>query len=159
MAGAHGPVCSPNVPQSLPFLFLQFNDFATPLRHASTTKTIHNNHHVHYSVQNKWPHLFSPHLFDTAPSPHRRINAPSWLLAFAHTQGEAGTPTGGVGGAVVGRNSPVLCAGWVINSVYVCKMTPVLPHLFDTAPSCRISLLVRALVCKSATADHLCEEF
>jgi hypothetical protein len=26
-------------------------------------------------------------------------------------------------------------------------------------PFCRISLLLRALVCKSATADHLCEEF
>jgi hypothetical protein len=33
--------------------------------------------------------------FDTAPSPHRRINAPSLLLGFAHIQGEAGTPTGG----------------------------------------------------------------
>jgi hypothetical protein len=33
--------------------------------------------------------------FDTAPSPHRRINAPSLLLAFAHIEGEAGTPTGG----------------------------------------------------------------
>jgi hypothetical protein len=37
-----------------------------------------------------------------------RINAPSLLLAFAHTQGEAGTPTESVGSAVVGRNSPVL---------------------------------------------------
>jgi hypothetical protein len=45
--------------------------------------------------------------FDTAPSPHRRINAPSLLLAFAHTQGEAGTPTEGVGSAEVGRKSPV----------------------------------------------------
>jgi hypothetical protein len=36
------------------------------------------------------------------------------LLAFAHIQGEAGTPTGGFGSAVVGRNSPVLCAGGVI---------------------------------------------
>jgi hypothetical protein len=57
--------------------------------------------------------------FDTAPSPHRRINAPSLLLAFAHIQGEAGTPTGGVGSAVVGRNSPVLCAGGVL--IYIKK--------------------------------------
>jgi hypothetical protein len=34
-------------------------------------------------------------LANTAPSPHRRIDAPSLLLAFAHVQGEAGTPTGG----------------------------------------------------------------
>jgi hypothetical protein len=47
------------------------------------------------------------------PSPHGRINAPSLLPAFAHTQGEAGTPTGGIWSAVVGRNSPVLCAGGV----------------------------------------------
>jgi hypothetical protein len=40
---------------------------------------------------------------DTAPSPHGRINAPTLLLAFAHIQGEAGTPTGGVGSAMVGR--------------------------------------------------------
>jgi hypothetical protein len=53
--------------------------------------------------------LFIVASFDTAPSPHRRINSPSLLLAFAHVQGEAGTPTGGVGSAVVGRNSPVLC--------------------------------------------------
>jgi hypothetical protein len=33
--------------------------------------------------------------FDTTPSPHGRINAPSWLLAFAHIHGEAGTPTEG----------------------------------------------------------------
>jgi hypothetical protein len=79
----------------------------------------------------------SPHLFDTAPSPHRRINAPSLHLAFAHIQGEAGTPTGGVGSAVVARNSPVLCcAGGVIVSVCKKCMTPVSPHLFDnTAPS------------------------
>jgi hypothetical protein len=72
--------------------------------------------------------------FDTAPSPHRRINAPSLLLAFAHTQGEAGTPSGGVGSAVVGRNnSPVLCAGGVH---FPCKkMTPPIFASFDTAPS------------------------
>jgi hypothetical protein len=56
-------------------------------------------------------------LFDTAPSPHRRINAPSLLLAFAHIQGEAGTPMGGVGSAVVGQKSPILCAGGVLFSV------------------------------------------
>jgi hypothetical protein len=57
---------------------------------------------------------FSPHLFDTAPSPHRRITAPSLLLANTHIPGEAGTPMGGVGSAVVGRNGPVLCAGGVL---------------------------------------------
>jgi hypothetical protein len=36
--------------------------------------------------------------FDTAPSPHRRINAPNLVLAFAHIQGEAGTPTEGASG-------------------------------------------------------------
>jgi hypothetical protein len=60
-------------------------------------------------------HIFAS--FDTAPSPHRRINAPNLLLTFAHIQGEAGTPTGGgVGSAVVGRHSPVLCAGGVLFS-------------------------------------------
>jgi hypothetical protein len=53
--------------------------------------------------------------FDTAPSPHMRINAPSLLLAFAHIEGKAGTPTaGGVGSAGMGRNSPVLCAGGML---------------------------------------------
>jgi hypothetical protein len=52
--------------------------------------------------------------FSITPSPHRRITAPSLLLAFAHIHGEAGTPTGGVGSAVVGLNSPVLCAGGVL---------------------------------------------
>jgi hypothetical protein len=57
----------------------------------------------------------SPHCSThTAPSPHRRINAPSLLLAFAHTQSEAETPTESVGTPVLGRNSPVLCAGGVI---------------------------------------------
>jgi hypothetical protein len=70
--------------------------------------------------------------FDTAPSPHRRINAPSLLLAFAHTQGEAETPTEGVGSAVVGRNSPVLCAGGVL---FPCKMTPFSPR--STPPRLR----------------------
>jgi hypothetical protein len=65
--------------------------------------------------------------FDTAPSPHRRVNAPSLLLAFAHIQGEAGTPTGGVGSAVVDRNSPVLCAGGCF--FHAKKMTPFSPRL------------------------------
>jgi hypothetical protein len=64
--------------------------------------------------RNKLITPFSPHLFDTAPSPHRRVNAPSLLMAFAHIQGEATKPTGGVGSAVVGQNSPVLCAGGVL---------------------------------------------
>jgi hypothetical protein len=49
-------------------------------------------------------------LIRTTPSPHRRINAPRSLLAFAHIHGEAGTPTGGVWSAVVGRHGPFLCA-------------------------------------------------
>jgi hypothetical protein len=53
------------------------------------------------------PFIFAS--FDTAPSPHRRINAPSLLLAFAHTQGEAGTPTEGVGSAVVSRTTARFC--------------------------------------------------
>jgi hypothetical protein len=69
--------------------------------------------------------------FDTVPSPHRRINAPSLLLAFAHVQGEVGTPTGGVGSAVVGRNSPVLCARGVLFPV---QNDPIFAS-FDTAPS------------------------
>jgi hypothetical protein len=54
------------------------------------------------------PYIFASLIWHQPPclSPHRRINAPSLLLAFAHIQGEAGTPTGGVGSAVVGRNSP-----------------------------------------------------
>jgi hypothetical protein len=64
---------------------------------------------------------------------NRRINAPSWLLAFAHTQGEAGTPMGGIWSAVVGRNIPVLCAGWVLFPVCV-KNDPIFAS-FDTAPS------------------------
>jgi hypothetical protein len=46
--------------------------------------------------------------FDTTPSPHGRINAPSLLLAFAHIHGVAGTPTVGICSAVVGRNGPLL---------------------------------------------------
>jgi hypothetical protein len=74
------------------------------------------------------PHLTSPRLRTGG-----RINAPSLLLAFAHTQGEAGTPTESVGSAVVGRNSPVLCAGGVLFPVQ--KMTPLSPHL--TSPRLR----------------------
>ena len=46
--------------------------------------------------------------FDTTPSPHRRITAPSLVLAFAHIQGEAGTPALGIWSALVGRKGPVL---------------------------------------------------
>jgi hypothetical protein len=47
--------------------------------------------------------------FDTTPSLHRRINAPSLLLAFARINGEggAGAPTEGIGSEMVGRNGPV----------------------------------------------------
>jgi hypothetical protein len=48
-------------------------------------------------------------LFDTTPSPHRRISVLRSLLAFAHIHGEAGAPTEGIWNAV-GRNSPFLCA-------------------------------------------------
>ena len=48
--------------------------------------------------------------FDTTLSPHRRITAPSLLLAFAYIHGEVGTPTGGIYSALVGQNGPVLCA-------------------------------------------------
>jgi hypothetical protein len=72
--------------------------------------------------------------FDTAPSPHRRINAPSLLLAFAHTQGEAGTPTEGIWNALVGRNSPVLCACMRGAFPRVKYNDPSFAS-FDTAPS------------------------
>jgi hypothetical protein len=58
------------------------------------------------SIQND-PGLAS---FDITPSPHRRINAPRSLLAFAHIHGEAGTPTLAIWSAMVGRNGPFLCA-------------------------------------------------
>jgi hypothetical protein len=44
--------------------------------------------------------------FDTTPSLHRQINAPSLLLAIAHIQTKAGTPALGICSAVVGRNGP-----------------------------------------------------
>jgi hypothetical protein len=68
-------------------------------------------------------------LTHTAPYLHRRINAPSLLLAFAYIQGEAGTPTGGICSAVVGRISPVLCAGGVLFS---CKINDPIFASFDT---------------------------
>jgi hypothetical protein len=49
--------------------------------------------------------------FDTNPSPHRRFNDPSLLLAFAHIHGEAGTPTEGIGSALwVGTVCFCFCA-------------------------------------------------
>jgi hypothetical protein len=80
--------------------------------------------------------LFSPHSTPPRLRTDRRINAPSSLLAFAHTQGEAGTPTGGVGNAVVGRSSPVLCVcrrgGYYLPS---CKITdPILFSPHSTPP-------------------------
>jgi hypothetical protein len=53
--------------------------------------------HFH-AIQTNDPILAS---FDITPSPHRRINAPRSLLAFAHIHGEAGTPTLGICSAVV----------------------------------------------------------
>jgi hypothetical protein len=57
----------------------------------------------------KRPHPSILATFDTTPSPHRRINAPSLLLAFAHIHGEAGTPTLGICSAV--QCSAVQCSG------------------------------------------------
>jgi hypothetical protein len=63
---------------------------------------------------------FSLHSFDTTPSPDGRINAPSLLLAFAHIHGEAGTPTGGIYSAVVGRNNgPLLYVRMYMQKVWI----------------------------------------
>jgi hypothetical protein len=79
---------------------------------------------------------FSLHLFDTTPSPHGRINAPSLLLAFAHIHGETGTPTLGICSAVVGWTGPFLCAEGVDISMPIIQTTaPFSLHLFDTTPS------------------------
>jgi hypothetical protein len=48
--------------------------------------------------------------FDTTPSPHGRINAPSLLLAFTHIHGEVGKPSLGICSAVVGRNERSVCS-------------------------------------------------
>ena len=72
--------------------------------------------------------------FDTIPSPHGRINAPSLLLAFAHVHGEAGTPTLGICSAVVGRSGPFLCAEGV-DYFHATQTTPFSLHTFDTTPS------------------------
>jgi hypothetical protein len=77
-------------------------------------------------------------------SPHRRINAPSSLLAFAHIQGEAGTPTGGVGSAVVGRNSPVLCAERGRLVFPRVKNDPICVSFDTTAPSLSPHRLINA---------------
>jgi hypothetical protein len=50
--------------------------------------------------------------FDTTPSPHRRFNGPSLLLAFAHIHGEAGAPTEGI------RSE---CGGGSERSGFVCR--------------------------------------
>ena len=70
--------------------------------------------------------------FDTTLSPHRRINAPSLLLAFAHIHGEAGTPTLAIWSAV-GWNGPVLCV--CMRGEFPCKMTLFILASFDTTPS------------------------
>jgi hypothetical protein len=68
--------------------------------------------------------------FDTAPSPHGRINAPSLLLAFAHIQGKAGTPTVGIWSPVVGRNGLAVFM-WRRDGLYISikKTTPFSLHL------------------------------
>jgi hypothetical protein len=71
---------------------------------------------VRFYVRNKrgeYPYAICPlsrDSFDTTPSPHRRINRPRSLLAFAHIHGEAETPAEGFWSAVVGRHGPFLCA-------------------------------------------------
>jgi hypothetical protein len=71
--------------------------------------------------------------FDTTPSPHGRINDPSLLLAFAHIHGEAGTPTEGIGSALVGRNGLFLCIyvqkWWIITSMQIKRPHPFSLHL------------------------------
>ena len=81
--------------------------------------------------------------FDTTPSPHRRINAPSLLLAFAHIHGEAGTPALGIWSAMAGRNGQTLflCAEGV-HVFQSCKMTLVLPH--STPPRLRTGESINA---------------
>jgi hypothetical protein len=63
--------------------------------------------------------------FDTTPSPHRRINAPRSLLAFAHIYGEAGTPTEGIGVAF----QVLWCLGFMSEKVAVSDQ--FLPTCFD----------------------------
>jgi hypothetical protein len=72
--------------------------------------------------------------FDTTPSPHWRINAAGLILAFAHINGEAGTPTVGIRSAVVSRNGPVLCM--CRNGGFPCRTTPFSLH--STPPHLRI---------------------
>jgi uncharacterized cupin superfamily protein len=71
-------------------------------------------------ICNAPPHSLAS--FDTAPSPHRRITAPSLCAAFAHIHGEAGTSALGIWSARVGQNGPVLCAGGGVD--FICKRTP-----------------------------------
>ena len=73
--------------------------------------------------------------FDITPSPHRRINAPSLLLAFAHIHGEAGTPTEGIWNALVGRKSPVLCMCRRVDLFPYDKKDPIILATLDTTPS------------------------
>jgi hypothetical protein len=77
---------------------------------------------------------FSLHLFDTTPSPHGRINAPSLLLAFAYIHGEAGTPTWVICSAVVGRTGPFLCAEGV-DFIAICMPNGPILATLDTTPS------------------------
>ena len=81
------------------------------------------------SVQND-PILATLAAFDTTPSPHRRINAPSLRLAFAHIHGGAGTPTGGLYSALVGQNE---------RSGSVCRRRGGFPYKTMTLVSSRLS--------------------
>ena len=82
-------------------------------------------------MQNDPPILAS---FDTTPSPHRRINAPSLLVAFVRIHGEAGAPTRGIYSALVGRNGPVLCVCRERGRIISVQNDPILAT-FDTTPS------------------------
>jgi hypothetical protein len=79
--------------------------------------------------------------FDTNPSPHRRFNDPSLLLAFAHIHGEAGTPTEGIGSALwVGTVCfyVCMCRRGGLNTYFPAKQTPLF-SLHSTPPRLRIS--------------------
>jgi hypothetical protein len=70
--------------------------------------------------------------FDTTPSPHRRINAPRSLLAFAHIHGEAGTLMEGIGVAFL----VLWCFGFMSEKVLVSE---------QFSPTCLI-LIIGGLV-------------
>jgi hypothetical protein len=95
---------------------------------------------VRFYVRNKrgeYPYAKCPlsrDSFDITPSPHRRINRPCSLLAFANIHGEAETPTEGFWSAVVGRHGPFLCAEQGVN--FLMQNVPFL-ETHSTSPRLR----------------------